>query len=268
MSYLKSPSNCTPHDPNPFAKDGMWGTGWTGLALVEDGPLFVGTSRSGLFHYGCPLKNQRAAAIVADFIRYENAHGRTPILFSSKEIDVDAWVQHALAATLLPHVLRDTDPEFLVHSTSLDAGRRILRDGQIKSFARLAEQGEQPGWHKLRSSSLGEPPDYDLHVNLGSMDDPWVETMPGSHVAGRFLGPDDPYVPGFRFYFPTRKIVEAGLDVRVAGAIRVFDSLPLDPFLAAALCVEDADPTGTASAWTPRSFTARANELFRSRLIS
>ncbi len=265
MKYVRPPRGCTPGDGNPFSPDGKYGPEWTGLALGDGNP-FVGTSESGLFHYQFDRNDPNVAAIVADFIRYENEHGRAPMLFFPEDIDVDAWVAHALSVTPLPHVIRDTDPEYLVHSTSVEAGRQILRDRELKSFSRLCREGSSPSWHHLRSDSLGEPSDYARHINFGPIDSPWVESVAASHADGRFLTPDDPYVPGYRFYVHGHKIIEAGLDVRVAGAVKVRDRLPLDPHLAAAISIQDADPHREAARWTPRMFTQEANNVFAGML--
>jgi len=192
------------------------------------------------------------------------------VLFCAEDLDVGVFVVQALDSTPPAHIVRDTDPEYLVHSTSLEASKSILQDGEIKAFARLLREGRAPDWHKLRSDqSLGEPPEYANYVNLGTIESPWVETVPASHASGRFLTPEDEYEPGMRFYFNDHKIIRAGLDVRAPGAtIKVLDSMPLRPFLIEVVRADDMDLPIRTGKWTPMLFTGAANKAFFTRLNS
>ena len=264
VKYLKAPTDHTPHDRNPFTSDGNYGPSWAGLSLVKEGTTFIGTSRSGLFYYQYDIQKPVTKATVADFLRYENGLNRTPVFFCAEDLDLDAFVVRALDSTPPAHIVRDVDPEHLVHSTDIQAGKSILRDGEIKAFSRLVREGRSPDWHKLRSDySLGEPLEYANYVNLGAIESPWVETVPASHTAGRFLTPEDEYEPGMRFYFDGHKIIRAGLDVRVPGAtIKVLDSLPLGPFLVEVVRASDVDLPRRTGNWTSTLFTEAANKAF------
>ena len=48
--------------------------------------------------------------------------------------------------------------------------------------------------------------------------------------------------------------------------LKVRDRLPLDPYLVAAIGVEDLDPDHQVDVWTPRLFHERASALFRERV--
>ena len=261
--YLIPPRQCTPDNQNPFSAAGAYEPGFTGLAIIEDGDPFVGLSKTDLFHYKFRRDDPNIEAIVADFLRYENDHGCTPILFFPEDMDIDNFVRHALRTTPPPHVIRDTDPKYLLHSTSLRAGEQILRDQELKSFAVLSrDHPARLDWHGLRSSSLGEPAEYADQINLGLMDNPGGETVQASHAAGRFLSPDDSYTPGFRFYFDGHRIIKDKLDVRIAWTVKVRNRLPLDPYLVAAISVTDVNPRRETENWTPRLFTEQANIVF------
>jgi hypothetical protein len=270
MTYFKVPRMFTRNDKNPFTEDGTYGPGWSGFFVLDrrDGYAFMGTGNAGLFAYEYCRDAGNLSEILADFLRYEDRYERNVILSFPSDIDIDGFVEHALTTTPEPHTIRETDPRYLVHSTSLSAGRRILEEGELKSLARLAADGSEASAPRLGFHTLGEPPDYAEHICLGSFDSVGPERVTAENAAGRFLA--DPenqiYEPGIRFYFDCHKIIQAGLDVRLVGAIRVHDILPLDPYLLASITLEDVDPNREVKEWTPKIFTVAANELFLHRL--
>jgi hypothetical protein len=270
MRFFKAPGTFTRNDRNPFTGDGTYGPHWSGFLVLDrhDDYAFMGTGEAGLFVYEFCRDVDNLSEIVADFLRYEEQYERNVILSFPSDIDVDAFVVHALAATPQPHVVRETDPKYLVHSTSLSAGRKILAEGELKCLARLSAEGSEASAPRLGFHTLGEPPDYAEHICFGSFDSVGPERVTAENAAGRFLA--DPenqvYEPGIRFYFDCHRIIQADLDVRIVGAIKVRDILPLDPYLVTSITLDDVDPNREVKEWTPRSFTVSANELFLRRL--
>src|ERR1035437_6406014 len=103
-----------PEGPNPRRSDGVYPQNTTGLLVMEAGPAFIGRSRSGLFHYKFSKDTTGLEAIIADLIRYEQAQGRELILFLPGEREGQHVIERALAGTPPPHVVRETDPCYLV----------------------------------------------------------------------------------------------------------------------------------------------------------
>lgn len=266
MRYFRAPVGYEPDGTNPFSSDGHYGSDWVGLHLTDEDQSFIGESKTGLFFYRFNRKLSNIECIAADFLRYENEHNRNAIFFVPEDIDMETFVDSALANTPKSHVLRDSDPKYLVHTTSLGAAKEILRDGEVKSLSKLSQEGRDPKWHRLRSACLGEPPEYGDHINLGAIDDLWCEVVPASHTNGQFMTLEDEYEPGMRFYFDAHRIIQAGLDIRIVGAIKVFDSLALSPFLITSVSLDDIDPDRKINIWTPKFFTEQANKVFMTRL--
>lgn len=260
IRYRQAPAGCGPEDAWPFREDGRYPAGVTGLAVIPNGPVCIGTGRSGLFHYECSASDPCFDEALADFLRYEHSYGRVPILFDLDAAGGCAGVAEALARTPLPNVVRSSDPRYFVHSTSRAAGDQIRQDGAIKSWNFLEQEGRPPCWHKLKSAVLGEPAEYAHYVNLGSPGNPWTEVVTASHQAGKFLGPDDCYEPGWRFYFDAHRLIEAGRITRQFGC-KAHRLLPLEPF-----CVGQIDlsavEAGQTAPWTPRRFAELADRAF------
>lgn len=258
--YCQAPVGVGPDDACPFQDDGRFPSGATGLAIVPSGSVWIGTSKAGLFHYKCSVDDPGLAENLADFLRYEQSYGRVPVLFGLDTIGGHACVADALAHTPPPCAIRPTDPKYFVHSTSRTAGDQIRQDGAIKSWYVLEQEGNPPSWHNLKSAVLGEPAEYPQYVNLGKVGSPWVEVVTASHQAGRFLGPDDSYEPGWRFYFDARGLIRAGMVTRVFGC-KVHRVLPLKSYCLGQIDVSAVKITDSAS-WTSRRFTELADGAF------
>lgn len=204
-----------------------------------------------------------------DFLRYENAHGRTVILSFPKDIDVDGFVARALSCTPEANIVRPGDPKVVVHSTTLPAWESILADGELKAASLLGiEEGASArGFSEIERYYQDEPPEYTDYIMFGGMDSAETEMVLASHNAGRFVCDDNAvYEPGVRLYFDNHRIIADGLGTRDGlHLIKVLRRLPLAPYLLAAVSVQDLDPEGKIEVWTIRSFVERANEAFRSR---
>ena len=144
MQYFRAPEDHSPEDNNLFSDDGSYGPEWIGLSFTPTEDCFYGVTGTGLFFQRLSLKWCNPETVLADFLRYETSQGRKVVLFLRDEMNSDRFVVDALSSTPLPHVIRETDPAILVHSTSLEAGREILLDGEIKSRARLSQEGRTP----------------------------------------------------------------------------------------------------------------------------
>jgi hypothetical protein len=264
VRYLRAPRDWTPADPNPFTEDGRHGAAWTCFCLDPDvPPLGVsGCGPNGLFVFRIASGAADVRARLADFLRYENARGRSPIVACLDGSDVDAWVGAALTQTPEPHLVRPSDPLWVVHSTTLEAWRRIQAEGVLKCGRLVAEAP------RLGQTALGEPPDYDDYIILGDAEVVYPECVVASQQGGRIVvEPDADYSPGARLYLDNHRIIREGLGVRDGlHLMKVLGRLPLHSFLTAALTVRDLDLPPGRTGWTPNTFFRAANEEFRRRI--
>lgn len=272
MKYVKAPPGWSYTDRNPFAREGACSE-WTSFCVLdkEDDQFFTGKSGDGPFsaRFGRRVENLENRLI--DFLRYENAHGRTVILSFPKDIDVDDFVARALSRTPEVNIVRPDDPKVIVHSTTLPAWGSILADGELKAASLLGiERGQAhrtQGFSEIERYYQDEPPEYTDYIVFGGMDSTATEMVLASHNAGRFVCDDNAvYEPGVRLYFDNHRIIADSLGTRDGlHLIKVHRRLPLAPYLLAAVSVQDLDPENKIEAWTIRSFVERTNEAFRRR---
>jgi len=206
------------------------------------------------------------ACHVADFIRYENSHGRK-IRFKPRSFDPSDALKRVQDSG---SVLRPNDPLFVVHSTTLTAYEKIIADGQLKSTSQLRKEGIVQ--NAIGFLPLGEPPDYLDYVMFAGFDKYGAasscEIVVNSHLRGKpCFDANIPYQPQARMYFDARKIIADGLAVRDGThTIKVYGALPLEGYLLRTVFAGDvALPTGEEH-WTPVLFTEAANVFFFKKL--
>jgi len=198
---------------------------------------------------------------IFDFIEYENAHERRVLIFSP-EFDMMA----ALANPPRAVKIRETDPEFVTHSTTLKAYRKILKDGCLKSTARLNREGTRQ--KAIGLTPLGEPRDYLEYVMFGRIGGEGGEVVVNSHLRGQVCyDPDAKYRPQARMYFDAHKIFADGLAVRDgAHELKVYDALKLSGYLLLTVRAGDAALPDGARYWTPKLFAREADKLFENHM--
>jgi len=268
LNYRLVPTGWTQECKNPFCGDGSYGPAWSCFEIVDvDGDRFFhGTGPTGLFGLHVERLVADLETRMADFLRYEAAHGRTVIVAAPSDSDKSALIERAQQHTPEGPVVRLSDPRWAVHSTGSDAWRSIRRCGELQSLARLSAGRAYAGG--LGLSTFGEPADYAGYVALGRIDGIGPEHVVASHQKGQVLTDEDAeYEPGVRLYFDAHRIIQDGLATRDGvHLLKVRDRLPLAPYMRAAIGVEEADPDGSVSAWTPRLFLERANSCFQRTL--
>ena len=261
--YLIAPPGWTPEADNPFSADGRYGPGCSCIVLRDgDEREWYGAGDKGLFalHVWAGLPGIRER--VADFVRYENRHERIPIVAMPERLRGRRFVDEALSQVPVAALVRDSDPRWVVHSTSEAAWRLIQSDGALKALSTLSDRGAQVGGLGIRD--LGEPPDFAEHVILGRIDLLSAEIVVSSQQKRRLCDdPDAPYEPGVRLYFDGHVIITSGLAVRDGRhTLKVHRRLPLRPFLVASIAAGDLVWPRGQTAWTPKTFTAAANAVF------
>ena len=195
-----------------------------------------------------------------DYIAYHNAHGRQ-VMIHAPGLDIGSLPGP-------PEGIRPGDPRYAIHSTLLSSYEKILRDGHLKSPARLAAEGRPVP--AIGFTPLGEPADFLEYIMFGGFavpgmpDTPACEIVVNSRLRGEVCyDPDTPYTPQARMYFDAHKIIADGLAVRDgAHTLKVYDMLPLEPYLLVTVFAETvALPPGEPH-WTPALFSAQADAYF------
>jgi len=218
----------------------------------------AGKGSWGYYFLGLNPDAKNFAYLAADFIRYETAHGRK-VRFKPRNFDPTDVLQRVPESG---SVLRPSDPPFVIHSTTLEAYKKILLDGQLKSTSQLRKEGTIQ--HAIGFLPLGEPPDYLDYVMFGGFGGPGGEVVVNSHLRGKpCFDPNTPYEPQARMYFDARKMIEDGLAVRDgAHVLKVHGALPLEGYLLRTVFAGDVVLPDGAECWTPTLFTEAANALF------
>jgi len=201
--------------------------------------------------------------MLADFLRYETAHGRKVIISLPPEVNAEAFVSQALAGTPEAGRCAPKTPDGGSTPRRLRTGRRY---GPAESFGLLAGCGGRAAAFPGRPFCAGRA------GRLRGLRDACVASRHRAGARGLVTaervsdhGRGHPYDPGVRLYFDGHRIIRDGLAVSDGlHTLKVYDHLPLDPYLVAAVSVRDSDPEAKVEVWTPWTFLNRANECFAS----
>ena len=157
LNYRLVPTGWTQECKNPFCGDGSYGPAWSCFEIVDvDGDRFFhGTGPTGLFGLHVERLVADLETRMADFLRYEAAHGRTVIVAAPSDSDKSALIERAQQHTPEGPVVRLSDPRWAVHSTGSDAWRSIRRCGELQSLARLSAGRAYAGGLGLSTSRCG-----------------------------------------------------------------------------------------------------------------
>ncbi|GAG10178.1 unnamed protein product, partial [marine sediment metagenome] len=234
IKYVKSPVGWDPASANPFVSDGRYGPKWSSLEIIDDSDLrlhYRADSCSNKELYNCRVGRYYAEleAAIADFLRYESLHGRKVIVTCPEEIDLDTIIGRSLKNTPRASIIRDDDPKWVVHSTPVNHWEKIEACGQLRSIARLREEGVN--FPAIGYEELGEPEEFKEYIAFGTLDAIGPENVVASHNKGFvFTEEHTPYHPGVRLYFDAHRIIKDGLAVRDGlHSLKVHDKLALNP---------------------------------------
>lgn len=195
-----------------------------------------------------------------DFVGYNEANGKNSILVMS-EADFAAAEAYYHGHTYNEALLREDEPAVLVHSTPAANWASIRRDGMLKSWNRLKDQG------RIREelpvgSKLGDPADFRDYIMFGG--GVTGEIVVNSRQNGKIVMDENAeYVPGARLYFDAGKMADDGLLIRDGCHLKVKDELPLEPYLIWAATWETAGLAGPVS--TPKRFAEASDRQFYKR---
>jgi len=159
MNYKIAPDTWNESDINPFSHDGHY-YGWSLVKLdTTINGFIMGRSSCGCYSVTFNPLNSDFNERIIDFVCYETAHERC-VLISSPTYDFD---KNILQNDLIQQVnIRQSDPRWLVHSTTLALYEKIIESGFLKSATTLNKEGIKTV--AIGFAPLGEPEDYLEHV--------------------------------------------------------------------------------------------------------
>lgn len=230
------------------------------IDLDADGFMRDSTRPSDCFSVIINPQSEDFLDRLTDFIAYENFHGRC-VLIHSPDFDIETSLNYRRHPS---NYVRKNDQAFAVHSTLLTSYELIIKDGCLKSTARLNKEGANK--KAIGVEQLGEPKDYLDYIMFAVLDGKGSgsELLVNSYLIGKVcFEPDVPYKPQARMYFDVHKIIKDGLAIRDGiHLIKVFDVLPLDDYLLLTVLEKDAALPDGETYWTPSLFKKYANDFF------
>lgn len=261
--YFIAPSSWTPDLANPFSNDGNYGIRWSGFCLNKkiQSKYSIGKQGLGLFTLVVNPLFEGWQYRLGDFLQYEIYHGRKVILWNPEEWDYVAIIKAVINNDFRENVVRPYDERWVVHSTTHDLWGKIAESGCLKSLRRLRNENVEISGIGLEP--LGEPDDYMDYVMFDTING-CCEMVVSSRQKGKIcLDANAPYIPGVRMYFDAYAIIQDSLMVRDgAHVLKVYDRLPLKPYLKMVLNESDVPYVNEQRIWTPTLFTEAANKKF------
>lgn len=254
--------------PNPASDDGSYKNGFSLLKIDRTiNGYIMGLSPCGCFSLTLNPAADDFLYRYSDFIQYENTYNRCILIYSEELIIKEAFI-NSLNYNYKDARVREIDPKYAVHSTTLASYEKIIKDDCLKSPVLLAKEGIHKNTVGL--IPLGEPEDYLEYVMFAPVEG-WgssSEMVVNSHLRGKVcFDPNSEYTPQARMYFNAHKIIKDSLAVRDGiHILKVYESLKLSEYII--LTVFEGDvilPAGCAY-WTPTLFTEAANEYFFNRI--
>lgn len=261
--YFIAPNSWTPDLANPFSKDGNYGTGWSGFCLNKkmQSKYSIGKQGRDLFTLEVNPLFEGWQYRLGDFLQYEIYHGRNVILWNQEEWDYEAIVGAVINNDFRENIVRPYDERWVVHSTTNELWEKIKESGYLKSLRRLRNENiEIIG---IGLEPLGEPEDYMDYVMFDTING-CSEIVVSSRQKGKIcLDADAPYSPGVRMYFDAYAMIQDGFVARDGvHVLKVYDRLPLKPYLKMVLNESNVPYVNEERVWTPTLFTEAANKEF------
>ena len=194
---------------------------------------------------------------VGDFISFCKANNKNAILVMS-ETDLNTAKKHYGSHMYNEPFLRENEPSFLIHSTSLKSWNQIKSDGLLKSW-NILKREQNIAEEKPIGAQLGDPEDFSDYIMFGS--GITGEIIVNSKQQGKIIMDENAeYLTGARLYFDARKMAYDGLLLRDGCHIKVKDTLPLNPYLIWAATWDSLGLKGQLS--TPKIFAELAEKQF------
>ncbi|WP_203457086.1 hypothetical protein [Paenibacillus tepidiphilus] len=250
----------TPVAANPFSPDGTYGPNWSAFVYGEEQPYYSNVwPGSRVYVLSVNPQIDIHGTRLRDFADYENAHGRTVIVRAPAAQQEQAMAQFhpSLSGGSLCGI-REHDPRYLVHSTTLESWTAIKRTGALLSPAELRRR--QCAVHEIGLKALLEPADYSDYIMLDVLEGCGEIVVNSRQLGFVCTDPSRPYTPGVRLYFDSHRLISDGLAVRDGlHVLKVKDCLPLRPYML--MCI-GRKMLPQREVWTPTTYTDAANSYF------
>lgn len=193
-----------------------------------------------------------------DLVRFYGGEGCRVILAADPAdyaAAQDAYAGHSCR----DRFLRPDEPAVLLHSTPPESWAAIRKDGCLKSWNLLRQEGRLEEDAPI-GAALGDPAGLRDYVMLSSLSAAGEIVVLSRQRGGLTYDENASYRPGARLYLDGAALAADGLLVRDGCHIKVRDRLPLEPYLlwtatGEALC-------GTDGQSTPAAFSELADRQF------
>lgn len=156
------------------------------------------------------------------------------------------------------HILREYEPDVMVHSTTKDNVQSILSDKKLKAWNLLC--AEKSDWEdKPIGALLGDIEDFSNYVMLSGISQN-NEIITASKSNGEInTDVNQSYVAGARFYLNAQKLAGDGLLLRDGAHIKVRDYIDLEKYL---IWYSTPEILGVEEHTTPKVFFELSNKKF------
>lgn len=244
---------------NPFNNGRPYDNTWMVLRLIDESHFlqYTGTGGGNVFQFVLTKKNIDWQYRIMDCINYESELDKNLIIaVNSNDLDEAKAIYkgHSNSDSYLRHY----ECPVLVHSTTPEGYKNILKCGYLKSWNVLKNEGVINEQNPI-GSFLNDPEDYSDYImfNNGGFS---VELVISSKQKGFIcMDKNAEYTAGARLYFDAAKVAENGLLVRDGAHLKVKDTLKLDKYL---IWTATTDILGINAVTTPFTFGKTADETF------
>lgn len=250
-------SEWLPSDKNPFSKDGEYGEKWSAFIYDEAARYYTQIEKN------TKVYTIRVSTIIdkdydrlIDFVSYETKYNRNIIL--KADIEVRHIIDNLLSKLSNKNMIRETDPRWIVHSTTTASWEEIKKSKFLYSPTELRKRGVMI--NEIGLKYYLEPKDYSDYIMLDILNG-CGEIAVNSRQLG-YVCTDGSvlYKPGVRLYFDAHKIIKDGLAVRDGlHILKVENQLSLEKYLKMVVTEEMALEEMN---WTPTIYTEWTNEYF------
>lgn len=251
--------NWTPLKNNPFSDDGQYGENWS--AFVYDAHIDYCTNMLN----GAKVYTLRVSPEfdfqherLFDFVRYETSYNRNLII---KSIEIEGGhIKKSIDELEYDDLtkVRETDPKWMVHSSTKELWKSIKETGSLLSPSELKERHIEV--KEIGLKALMEPKDYSEYIMLDVLNGCGEIVVNSRQLGHVCTDPNASYNPGIRLYFDAHRIIEDGLATRDGlHLLKVKKELPLERYLVGVIEKDLLEPKDV---WTPTTYTEAANNYF------
>ncbi|ADL53078.1 hypothetical protein [Clostridium cellulovorans] len=252
-------SEWSPLKSNPFSVDGQYGESWSAFIYDEEIQYYSNVvHKTKVYCLKVSPDLDKDFQRIIDFVKYETYHKRNVIIKVHKKLrpSIEAVLRNNFADN--DTAIRETDPRWVVHSTTKDSWEEIKKSGFLYSPSELKRMNILV--KEIGLKELVEPKDYSDYIMFDILNGCGEIVVNSRQLGYVCTKPDIPYNPGVRLYFDAYKIIKDGLAVRDGlHIIKVKEKLHFQEYLAMAVT---ADISTTRELWTPTTYTEWANRYF------